>query len=169
MLCDVDEESVSSSPQSRFSPSQPRIPPIQSESSGPIWRPESFQDGFLEVCSVQGSLHLAQIQLGIVGADRLRQGQQIVITVGSNNMKMKIPVQVDGEPWLESCGCKFTIQRYECAQLLQYTSGNKFASIATEVVDWGYRSGVLNADQKQKMLSECSKRLEHRHRASSTD
>ncbi|XP_019864703.1 diacylglycerol kinase theta isoform X3 [Aethina tumida] len=54
-------------------------------------------DGMLEVVGVTGVVHLGQIQSGLRSAMRIAQGGHIKIHLNSD-----IPVQVDGEPWVQS-------------------------------------------------------------------
>ncbi|XP_066297998.1 diacylglycerol kinase theta-like [Branchiostoma lanceolatum] len=61
--------------------------------------PPSYNDGTLEVVGLTGVVHLGQIQGGIRGAIRVAQGQSIKLT-----LKNDIPVQIDGEPWLQPAG-----------------------------------------------------------------
>jgi len=56
-------------------------------------------DGMLEVVGVTGLVHLGQIQSGLRSAIRIAQGSHIKI-----NMKREVPVQVDGEPWIQPAG-----------------------------------------------------------------
>ncbi|XP_071865436.1 diacylglycerol kinase theta isoform X2 [Bombus fervidus] len=56
-------------------------------------------DGMLEVVGVTGVIHLGQIQSGLRTAMRIAQGGHIKIYLHSD-----IPVQVDGEPWVQSPG-----------------------------------------------------------------
>ncbi|THD27831.1 Diacylglycerol kinase [Fasciola hepatica] len=56
-------------------------------------------DGQLEVVGVTGVVHMGQIFSGLRTGTRLAQGGHIRITV-----KNDIPVQVDGEPWIQSPG-----------------------------------------------------------------
>jgi diacylglycerol kinase (ATP) len=51
----------------------------------------------LEVVGVTGVVHLGQIQSGLRSAMRIAQGGHIKIHLHSD-----IPVQVDGEPWVQS-------------------------------------------------------------------
>ena len=72
-----------------------------------IWGPEKDEkftkpnhwDGMLEVVGVQGVVHLGQIQSGLRSAIRIVQGSHIKIHINS-----EIPVQVDGEPWIQPAG-----------------------------------------------------------------
>ncbi|XP_046735909.1 diacylglycerol kinase theta isoform X2 [Diprion similis] len=56
-------------------------------------------DGVLEVVGVTGVVHLGQIQSGLRSAMRIAQGGHIKIHLHSD-----LPVQVDGEPWVQSPG-----------------------------------------------------------------
>ncbi|KAJ8672787.1 hypothetical protein QAD02_004047 [Eretmocerus hayati] len=56
-------------------------------------------DGLLEVVGVTGVIHLGQIQSGLRNGVRIAQGGHIKIHMNSD-----IPVQVDGEPWLQCPG-----------------------------------------------------------------
>ncbi|XP_037051985.1 diacylglycerol kinase theta isoform X3 [Bradysia coprophila] len=56
-------------------------------------------DGMLEVVGVSGVVHLGQIQSGLRQATRIAQGGHIKIHSHSD-----IPVQVDGEPWIQPPG-----------------------------------------------------------------
>ncbi|XP_067619808.1 uncharacterized protein [Eurosta solidaginis] len=56
-------------------------------------------DGVLEIVGVTGVVHLGQIQSGIRTATRIAQGGHIKIHLYSD-----MPVQVDGEPWVQSPG-----------------------------------------------------------------
>ncbi|XP_014252765.1 diacylglycerol kinase theta isoform X2 [Cimex lectularius] len=54
-------------------------------------------DGMLEVVGVTGVVHLGQIQSGLRSAIRIAQGGHIKIHIHSD-----MPVQVDGEPWVQA-------------------------------------------------------------------
>nr|CAG4646023.1 EOG090X00MP [Macrothrix elegans] len=56
-------------------------------------------DGMLEVVGVTGVLHLGQIQSGLRSAIRIAQGGHIRIRMNS-----ELPIQVDGEPWIQCAG-----------------------------------------------------------------
>lgn len=56
-------------------------------------------DGNLEVVGVTGMVHMGQIQSGLRSAVRIAQGSHIKI-----HMTREIPVQVDGEPWIQPAG-----------------------------------------------------------------
>ncbi|GAA6082417.1 diacylglycerol kinase theta, partial [Tachysurus ichikawai] len=58
-----------------------------------------IDDGMVEVVGVTGVVHMGQVQSGLRSGIRLAQGSYIRITV-----LKPIPVQVDGEPWIQSPG-----------------------------------------------------------------
>ncbi|XP_055935078.1 diacylglycerol kinase theta-like isoform X2 [Argiope bruennichi] len=71
------------------------------------WGPEkedqfakpTHYDGMLEVVGVTGVVHMGQIQSGLRSAIRIAQGGHLRI-----KLHTEMPVQVDGEPWIQSSG-----------------------------------------------------------------
>nr|XP_027205590.1 diacylglycerol kinase theta-like [Dermatophagoides pteronyssinus] len=71
------------------------------------WGPEkddqfskpNHYDGMLEIVGVNGVVHMGQIQSGLSSAKRIAQGGHIRIKILTD-----MPVQVDGEPWIQSPG-----------------------------------------------------------------
>ena len=59
----------------------------------------SHSDGMVEVLGLNGVMHMGQIQSGIRSGMHLAQGSQINI-----KLKSDWPVQIDGEPWMQSAG-----------------------------------------------------------------
>lgn len=58
--------------------------------------PQRFNDGLLEVIGFTGVYHMGKIKSGLSTGIRIAQGTQINI-----KLKESLPVQVDGEPWLQ--------------------------------------------------------------------
>ncbi|XP_032687982.1 diacylglycerol kinase theta isoform X2 [Odontomachus brunneus] len=75
-------------------------------------------DGMLEVVGVTGVMHLGQIQSGLRTAMRIAQGGHIKIHLNSD-----IPVQVDGEPWVQSSGDIVVLKSALKATMLKKTKG----------------------------------------------
>lgn len=69
-----------------------------SEVDGRYGKP-SIDDGLLEVVGVTGVMHMGQVQGGLRSGIRIAQGNYIRLTVSK-----AIPVQVDGEPWIQPPG-----------------------------------------------------------------
>ncbi|XP_072307548.1 diacylglycerol kinase theta [Eucyclogobius newberryi] len=63
------------------------------------FRKPSIDDGLLEVVGVTGVVHMGQVQSGLRCGIRIAQGNYIRLTVSK-----EIPVQVDGEPWVQPPG-----------------------------------------------------------------
>ncbi|OAD52271.1 Diacylglycerol kinase theta [Eufriesea mexicana] len=91
------------------------------------WGPDSKEDqfctpnhgdGMLEVVGVTGIMHLGQIQSGLRTAMRIAQGGHIKIHLHSD-----IPVQVDGEPWVQSPGDIVVLKSAVKATMLKKTKG----------------------------------------------
>lgn len=75
-------------------------------------------DGMLEIVGVTGVMHLGQIQSGLRYATRIAQGGHIKIHLNSD-----IPVQVDGEPWIQSPGDIVVLKSALKATMLKKTKG----------------------------------------------
>ncbi|CAO1437458.1 unnamed protein product [Diamesa tonsa] len=75
-------------------------------------------DGMLEVVGVTGVVHLGQIQSGLRTATRIAQGGHIKIHMNSD-----IPVQVDGEPWVQSPGDVVVLKSALKATMLKKLKG----------------------------------------------
>ncbi|XP_037281892.1 diacylglycerol kinase theta [Rhipicephalus microplus] len=71
------------------------------------WGPEkedmfskpTHYDGMLEIVGVTGVVHMGQIQSGLRSAIRIAQGGHLRIRLNT-----EMPVQVDGEPWIQGPG-----------------------------------------------------------------
>ncbi|KAM9740673.1 LOW QUALITY PROTEIN: diacylglycerol kinase theta [Menidia menidia] len=59
----------------------------------------SINDGLLEVVGVTGVVHMGKVQGGLGSGIRIAQGSYIRLTVSR-----AVPVQVDGEPWIQPPG-----------------------------------------------------------------
>ncbi|XP_067619813.1 diacylglycerol kinase theta isoform X7 [Eurosta solidaginis] len=77
-------------------------------------------DGVLEIVGVTGVVHLGQIQSGIRTATRIAQGGHIKIHLYSD-----MPVQVDGEPWVQSPGDVVVLKSALKATMLKKNRGKR--------------------------------------------
>jgi len=80
-------------------------------------------DGMLEVVGVTGVLHLGQIQSGLRSAIRIAQGGHIRI-----RMNTELPIQVDGEPWIQSAGEIVVLKSALKATMLKKRKGSSTSS-----------------------------------------
>nr|CAG4634607.1 EOG090X00MP [Alona affinis] len=81
-------------------------------------------DGMLEVVGVTGVLHLGQIQSGLRSAMRIAQGGHIRIRMNS-----ELPIQVDGEPWIQCAGEIVVLKSALKATMLKKKKGNNPSSV----------------------------------------
>lgn len=82
------------------------------DESDPKFRPPAIGDKLLEVVAIESSLHLATIQANLARAIRIGQGSTIKII-----LKRDLPVQVDGEPFLQPSS-QITIQFWNQMKML---------------------------------------------------
>uniref|UniRef100_A0A1I8IJW5 Diacylglycerol kinase n=1 Tax=Macrostomum lignano TaxID=282301 RepID=A0A1I8IJW5_9PLAT len=75
-------------------------------------------DGQLEVVGVTGMVHMGQIFSGLRSGNRIAQGGHIKIT-----LKGDIPVQIDGEPWVQSSGQVVVLRSALRASMLKKCKG----------------------------------------------
>ena len=116
----------------------------------------SMSDGYLEAVAVEGSLHLAQIKVGMSDAVKLNQGFYYEF-----ELNKPVPVQVDGEPWIEPAG-KIVIKFASKALMLKRQENNDH-EIINSVMNWASSKGVINNKQKNELLKEFSKRFDAAH------
>ncbi|XP_033640352.1 diacylglycerol kinase theta-like isoform X2 [Asterias rubens] len=88
------------------------------DSQDTIFKKCRHDDGLLELVGVTGVVHLGQIQSGLRTGIRLAQGANIRIWLNTD-----MPVQVDGEPWMQLAG-----QVVVCRSALQATMLKKSKS-----------------------------------------
>ncbi|UYV61513.1 DGKQ [Cordylochernes scorpioides] len=88
-------------------------------------KPTHF-DGLLEVVGITGVVHMGQIQSGMRSGVRIAQGAHIRIRF--NNY---VPVQVDGEPWIQGPGEAVVLKSALKAKMLK-KSKSKFRRRNTE-------------------------------------
>ncbi|XP_064653188.1 diacylglycerol kinase theta-like isoform X3 [Lineus longissimus] len=88
-------------------------------------RPNHY-DGQLEVVGVSGVVHMGQIQSGLRSGTRIAQGGHLRITLLTD-----LPVQVDGEPWVQPAGQVVVLRSALKATMLK-KSKNKIKRRNTE-------------------------------------
>eukprot|EP00048_Salpingoeca_helianthica_P004984 m.82951 g.82951 ORF g.82951 m.82951 type:complete len:817 (-) comp13425_c0_seq1:33-2483(-) len=76
------------------------------------WAPATFNDGLVEVVGVNGVVHLSHIGANLRAGRRLGQFREVSFTCAR-----PVPVQIDGEPWMQPPGI-ITIRRKEQATVI---------------------------------------------------
>ncbi|CAM9245241.1 unnamed protein product [Ectocarpus fasciculatus] len=131
-----------------------RAGPLSSER----WTVPSIQDKKIEVVAVTGSLHLAQLKLGLTGCTKLAQCETMEIETFR-----QLPFQVDGEPWVQSkCVVKLAPSESGPVTVLkrhvnQYGADQDIS----DVLNWAERGKIITHAQKSIILREFSRRREN--------
>lgn len=118
------------------------------------WKPASIQDGKLEIVAVTGSLHLAQLKLGLTSCVKVAQTPDIEI-----RLLRALPLQVDGEPWIQD-KCAIRIRCSEKMVMLKRRCDYSSTDEVSDVLNWAERTDVISSKQKLALLSEFSRRAE---------
>ena len=96
---DADADASSSSSAAAFSSS--------------AFSPSRKDDGVIEIVAVSGALHLGQLNVRMATPVRIAQARDVSI-----ELKRKLPVQVDGEPWLQRRG-RLDVRLHDCFRMLK--------------------------------------------------
>ncbi len=118
------------------------------------WSRASIQDAMIEVVAVTGSLHLAQLKLGLSSCLKVAQGTNIEI-----KFTKQLPLQVDGEPWIQN-PCTISLEPNGQYAMLKRREDQPKSDQVVEVLDWAERTNVISNKQKIGLLKEFSRRLE---------
>jgi len=78
------------------------------------FRQPSIDDQLLELVTVNGVAHLGAIAMNFTSAHRLSQGREIKINI----TKSEIPIQIDGEPWIQPPYSMIMIKHLNQASML---------------------------------------------------
>jgi diacylglycerol kinase (ATP) len=117
--------------------------------------PSSPHDGLLDVVAVYGTLHLGQMQVGLSKAVRLCQAKAVNIT-----LKETVPVQIDGEPWLQNPSemeVSFLQQAFMLSRSVE--ERDVVTKKVGEVLDWAEHTHVISARQRDILLVEIARRV----------
>eukprot|EP00236_Picocystis_salinarum_P003681 CAMPEP_0183828268 /NCGR_PEP_ID=MMETSP0807_2-20130328/2696_1 /TAXON_ID=88271 /ORGANISM="Picocystis salinarum, Strain CCMP1897" /LENGTH=691 /DNA_ID=CAMNT_0026073455 /DNA_START=527 /DNA_END=2602 /DNA_ORIENTATION=- len=117
-----------------------------SEAEG--WYPSSMRDGMLEIVGVYGSFHLGQLQVGLSTARRLVQCRRVKVS-----LKHELPVQIDGEPWLQT-PCSIDIRLKGQAQMLRRVAKSRRSSAFEEILEDCERRGMISSSQYEALAAE---------------
>lgn len=78
------------------------------------WYPQSVSDNIVEVIGLKGSFHMGRIQGNMSDGIKLAQGSKVVFEWVDDS---ELPVQLDGEPWVNS-KCKIVIEHYTQSKMI---------------------------------------------------
>jgi diacylglycerol kinase (ATP) len=98
---------------------------------------QRFDDKILEVVGITGTLHLAQIKAGAAKGIQLAQGSVIRIM-----LRAAMPIQADGEPWMQAPGV-IDITHHNQVKMLQRTETK---SIGSSLLNLAFDQPLSNAE-----------------------
>lgn len=115
-------------------------------------RRASYSDGILEVVAIGGVLHMGRLAVGLSSAQRLCQCSGLSITTHKS-----IPMQVDGEPWVQppaTIGISLRAGR-EGLVLKRVESGlGKTSQVIQAALERSTRAGIITEQQRLKLTAE---------------
>ncbi|KAG7386213.1 hypothetical protein PHYPSEUDO_000534 [Phytophthora pseudosyringae] len=150
-----NEESDSASETDDDEDDRSRTSSIDSLATSTHFGPSSPHDGLLDVVAVYGTLHLGQMQVGLSKAVRLCQAKSVRIT-----LKETLPVQIDGEPWLQNPS-EMELSFLQQAFMLSRTVEERdvVTKKVGEVLDWAEHTHVISSRQRDVLLVEIARRV----------
>ncbi|KAK9851856.1 hypothetical protein WJX84_011935 [Apatococcus fuscideae] len=117
---------------------------------------QSHADGRLEVVGVYGSWHLGRLQVGLSQAVRLCQ-----CTTASVTLARELPIQVDGEPWMQA-PARMDITCRGHAYMLRRIASEPLARMAhavAEVLEGARAKGLIDSAQHHALTAELAARM----------
>ncbi|RLN50096.1 hypothetical protein BBJ28_00008248 [Nothophytophthora sp. Chile5] len=128
---------------------------LEADRDTPHFRPSSPHDGLLDVVAVYGTLHLGQMQVGLSKAVRLCQAKSVRL-----RLKETLPMQIDGEPWLQSpseVDISFLQQAFMLSRSVE--ERDVVTKKVGEVLDWAEHTHVISSRQRDVLLVEIARKV----------
>ena len=124
--------------------------------AGSVQGHQSMCDGRVEIVAVGGSWHLGQLTVGLSRAVRLRQGRRVVVRT-----KEAVPMQVDGEPFLQPAG-KVVVELRGQSRVLRRVESKPVAKVmraVEDVLEAAAEKGVITSLQHDALGRELASKL----------
>lgn len=112
-------------------------------------KPQEIDDKIVEVVGVNGTIHLAQIRTGTTSGIHIGQGKKVKLV-----LKEALPVQADGEPWLQEPAI-MEVTHHNQARMLQRKQTSSFMQLLTS--PWWKRE---TKDKQQQQTKDKGKEKE---------
>jgi len=119
--------------------------------------PQAMNDRRLEVVGHYGTWHLGKLHIGMSRALQLAQCSRVRITTSA-----PLPMQVDGEPWMQEEACVIAIEHHSQALMLRRLRGNANGAVlgvVTAVLDQALQDEFISAEQHRALATEIGRRL----------
>lgn len=102
---------------------------------------------------------MLRLQIGLSRALRLGQARSVRLRTSA-----AVPIQVDGEPWLQARPACIDVTHHSQAFLLKRTAeeaGGRTAALVQDVLEAAESRGVINGGQRKELLQDLALRLHH--------
>lgn len=120
--------------------------------------PQAINDRLLEVVGHYGTWHLGKLHIGMAKALQLAQCSRIHITTSG-----PLPMQVDGEPWMQEAPCELAVTHHSQALMLRRSRRNDgdgtVFGVVSGVLDRATSEGVISAEQRTALVTEIARQL----------
>ena len=119
--------------------------------------PQAMNDRLLEVVGHYGTWHLGKLHIGMSRALQLAQCSTVRITTFA-----PLPMQVDGEPWMQEEQCCLTIEHHSQALMLRRSRGEGSGAVmgvVSSVLDQAAAERFITTEQHRALVTEIARRL----------
>ena len=119
--------------------------------------PQAMNDRLLEVVGHYGTWHLGKLHIGMSRALQLAQCSVVRITTTA-----PLPMQVDGEPWMQEEDCTVTIEHHSQALMLRRSRGEGSGAVmgvVSSVLDQAAAERFITTEQHRALVTEIARRL----------
>jgi diacylglycerol kinase (ATP) len=116
-----------------------------------------MNDRRLEVVGHYGTWHLGKLHIGMSRALQLAQCARVVIRTSA-----PLPMQVDGEPWMQEEPCAIAIEHHGQALMLRRLRGaadGAVMGVVSHVLDAALEDSFISGEQHRALLTEIGRRL----------
>jgi diacylglycerol kinase (ATP) len=113
----------------------------------------------LQIVAIGGVLHMGRLAVGLSRAQRLCQCSRVSITTLET-----LPVQVDGEPWMQPPATLTFGARSEALVLKRLPANSpaaRMAGLVREALDAAVRAHTIDDGQRQALTAEIAAKLDH--------
>lgn len=107
-----------------------------------------------------GTWHLGKLHIGMSRALQLAQCSVLRITTCA-----PLPMQVDGEPWMQEEPCTITITHHSQAHMLRRLRGagnGQVMGVVASVLDQALHDDFISETQHRGLVTEIGRRMDER-------
>ena len=118
---------------------------------------EAMRTRLVEVVGHYGTWHLGKLHIGMSRALQLAQCSTVRITTAA-----PLPMQVDGEPWMQEEDCTVTIEHHSQALMLRRSRGEGSGAVmgvVSSVLAQAAAERFITTEQHRALVTEIARRL----------